>query len=74
MTVHDLREKFLKFREYESDDLNELLDFAKRTYILNEITICDYRNLVRELEVLGAVLPEHNLDQSLNENTFSQFF
>jgi hypothetical protein len=69
MNVHELREKFIELREYETDDMNELLDFAKRTYIFNEISICDYRNLVRELEFLGAVFPEHHLDHSLIENS-----
>ncbi len=70
MNVHELRVKFFQFREYDTENANELLDFAKRVYIQNEISICDYRNLVRELESLGAVIPEDNIDHSLIENSF----
>jgi len=58
MTVHELKLKFLQIREYLTDDVNELLDFSKKAYVHNEISIRDYRNLVRELENLGAKIPE----------------
>lgn len=58
MTVHELKLKFLHFKEYLTDDVNELLDFTKKAYIHNEISIREYRNLVRELEKLGAKIPE----------------
>lgn len=70
MYVHELKEKFFQFREFETDDANELLDFAKRAYIHDEISICEYRKLVRELESLGAVIPEFNQGDTLFENTF----
>jgi hypothetical protein len=70
MHIHELREKFFQFKEYEPENVNELLDFAKRAYIHDEITITEYRNLVRELESLGAVIPWDNVDQSLIENSF----
>ncbi|MGJ7920022.1 YppF family protein [Neobacillus sp. LXY-4] len=69
MHVHELKVKFFQFREYETNDLNELLDFAKRIYIHNEISICEYRSLVRELESLGAVVAWDNIDHSLIENS-----
>lgn len=69
MTVHELRIKFFQFREYETDDVNELLDFAKSTYIQNVISIKDYRSLVRELESLGAIPPEVYTEQSLIEES-----
>lgn len=45
-------------KKYEAQDVNELLDFVKKCYIYNEITTCEYRNLVYELETLGAKTPE----------------
>lgn len=65
MTVHELKLKFLQFKDYLTDDVNELLDFTKKSYVYNEISICEYRNLVRELETLGAKLPEIFIDNSL---------
>lgn len=62
MTVHELKLKFLQFKEYLTDDVNELLDFTKKAYVHNEISICEYRNLVRELERLGAKIPEIFID------------
>ncbi|WP_338470053.1 YppF family protein [Niallia sp. XMNu-256] len=58
MTVHELKLKFLQIRKYLTEDVNELLDFTKKSYIHNEISIGEYRNLVRELENLGARIPE----------------
>lgn len=58
MTVHELKLKFLHIRNYLTEDVNELLDFTKNAYIHNEISIREYRNLVRELENLGANIPE----------------
>lgn len=58
MTVHEIKLKFLHIREYGTEDANELLDFAKKSYIHNEISIHEYRDLVRELENLGAQIPE----------------
>lgn len=69
MHVRELKEKFAKQKDYAAQDLNELLDFSKRAYILNEITSREYKNLVRELEQLGATLPaEKNTDNLLIEN------
>lgn len=70
MQVHELKRKFIQFREYEPETVNVLLDFAKRVYIHNEISFNEYRNLVRELESLGAEVPFDNIDQSLIENSF----
>jgi hypothetical protein len=65
MTVHELKLKFLQTRNYSAEDVNELLDFTKKAYVYNEISIIDYRDLVRELEGLGAVVPEVCIDESL---------
>lgn len=68
MNVHELKHKFFQHREYETDNVNELLDFAKKVYINNEICISEYRNLVRELEAQGAFEASSNIDHSLIEN------
>jgi YppF-like protein len=60
MSIHELKLMFLQLREYVTDDVNELLDFTRKAYIFNEISIYDYRGLVRDLENLGAVVPEIN--------------
>lgn len=65
MTIHDLKLKFLQIRDYLTDDVNQLLDFTKKSYVQNEISICEYRTLVRELETLGAKIPDIFIDNSL---------
>lgn len=65
MTIHELKLKFLQIKEYLTDDVNELLDFTKKSYVHNEISICEYRSLVRELEMLGAKIPDIFIDNSL---------
>lgn len=69
MYVHDLKEKFSNHRQYSTEDVNELLDFAKKAYISNEISTSQYKKLVRELEAQGAQLPKHEKEEfSHNEN------
>lgn len=68
MNVHELKVKFFELRQYQSENANELLDFAKKAYIHNEISTSDYRNLVRELEAQGAIVPTEDKDHSLIEH------
>lgn len=65
MSIHELKLLFLQIRDYLTEDVNELLDFTKKSYVHNEISICEYRNLVRELEKLGAEIPEVSIYNSL---------
>lgn len=67
MDIRDLQSRFNQSREYTTDDVNALMDFAKKAYIHNEISITDYRRLVLELEKKGAVLPAY--ENSLIENS-----
>lgn len=67
MDIRDLKSRFSQSREYTTDDVNALMDFAKKAYIQNEISITDYRKLVLELENKGAVLPAY--ENSLIKNT-----
>ncbi|MFJ5715770.1 YppF family protein [Neobacillus sp. NPDC093127] len=69
MDIHELKSKFIQCRDYNTDDVNALMDFAKKAYIQNEISIKEYRQLVRELENQGAVIPETDNENSLIENT-----
>lgn len=69
MDIRELKGKFIQSRDYNTDDVNALMDFAKKAYIQNEISIKEYRQLVRELENQGAVIPETDNENSLIENT-----
>ncbi|MEH7117137.1 YppF family protein [Neobacillus vireti] len=69
MDIHALKSKFIQSRDYNTDDVNALLDFARKTYIHNEITINEYRFLIRELENQGAVIPEAEHEDSLIEHS-----
>jgi hypothetical protein len=68
MEIRELKSKFIQSRDYNTDDVNALMDFAKKAYIHNEINIKEYRLLVRELESQGAVLPETDNENSLIQN------
>lgn len=65
MDIRELKSRFIQSRDYNTDDVNELMDFAKKAYIHNEIDIKEYRLLVRELENLGAVIPDNYKENSL---------
>ncbi|ETI70026.1 YppF family protein [Neobacillus vireti] len=69
MDIRELKSKFIQSRDYNTDDVNALMDFAKKAYIQNEISINEYRQIVRELENQGAVIPETDIENSLIENT-----
>ncbi|MBM7713599.1 putative membrane protein [Bacillus thermophilus] len=58
MSIHELKQKFMMKRSHAIEDVSQLLDFAKQTYINNEITVKEFRNIIRELEALGARNPE----------------
>ena len=51
MHVHELKKKFYEEKKYDAENVNKLLDFARKAYIFNEIDSSDYKILVRELEV-----------------------
>ncbi|NKE04840.1 MULTISPECIES: YppF family protein [Mesobacillus] len=65
MNVHELKNLFAETKAYTPEHVNELLDFTKKSYIQNDITILEYRNLVRELELQGAVIPEEEKEISI---------
>ena len=69
MDIRELKSKFIQSRDYTTDDVNALMDFAKKAYIHNDITIKEYRLLVRELEKQGAVIPDMENENSLIEHS-----
>jgi len=69
MDIRELKSKFIQSRDYTTDDVNALMDFAKKAYIHNDINIKEYRLLVRELEKQGAVIPETDHKDSLIEHS-----
>jgi hypothetical protein len=69
MDIRELKSKFIQSRAYATDDVNALMDFAKKAYIQNDINIKEYRLLVRELEKQGAVIPEMDNENSLIEHS-----
>jgi hypothetical protein len=69
MDIRELQSKFIQSRDYTTDDVNALMDFAKKAYIQNDINIKEYRLLVRELEKQGAVIPETDNENSLIEHS-----
>jgi hypothetical protein len=68
MDIGELKKRFIQSRNYTPDHINELMDFAKKTYIQNEINLKEYQILVRDLEAQGAVAPDIYKD-SLIKNT-----
>ncbi|MBS4215897.1 MULTISPECIES: YppF family protein [Neobacillus] len=68
MDIREIKVRFSQSRDYTTDDVNALMDFVKKAYIFNEISIKEYRNLVRELENQGAVPPEAAQENSLIEH------
>lgn len=57
MLVHELKLKFSQTKNYEPVDDNELLDFAGLCYICGQISINEYRTIIKELEAQGATKP-----------------
>jgi hypothetical protein len=58
MDIGELKKRFIQSRNYTPDHINELMDFAKKIYIQNEINLKEYQILVRDLEAQGAVAPD----------------
>ncbi|MBA2870222.1 cell division septum initiation protein DivIVA [Anoxybacillus calidus] len=59
MNVLELKMNFISVRNYEPADVNELLDFARQAYLRGQMTIAQYRDIIRELEAAGACTPHY---------------
>ncbi|MFX3622778.1 MAG: YppF family protein [Ectobacillus sp.] len=68
MTLGELRKIFVAMKQYEPEDINELLDFAQQCYLKGEICLSQYRNLIRELEATGAKKPDYILEGVVQKN------
>lgn len=69
MTLGELRVIFVGIRQYEPEDLNELLDFARQRYLIGDICLVQYRNVIRELEAIGAKNPDFILEGIVQTNS-----
>ncbi|MDM5154177.1 YppF family protein [Bacillus sp. DX1.1] len=61
MLLGDLKQAFAQKKGYDTEDMNELLDFARYHYLEGKICISEYRTLTRELETIGATKPAHTI-------------
>ncbi|WP_243386652.1 YppF family protein [Bacillus kexueae] len=48
-----LKEKFKFENNYDASSRNELLVYAKKLYLQNEMNICEYRELMKVLDSEG---------------------
>ncbi|WP_028402743.1 YppF family protein [Ectobacillus panaciterrae] len=69
MTLGELRIIFVGIKQYEPADMNELLDFAGQRYLRGEMGLAQYRNVVRELEAIGAKKPDYMLEGIIQRNS-----
>jgi hypothetical protein len=58
MNVLDLRNRFIAVRKQEPLDDLELLHFAKVSYVRGDLTIIEYKDLVKMLEKENSYNPE----------------
>ncbi|WP_110112352.1 YppF family protein [Bacillus sp. CGMCC 1.16541] len=58
MCVNELRKSFVECKKYEPEHHNELLDFAQQKYLKGNISISQYKSIVKELELIGAQKPD----------------
>jgi hypothetical protein len=57
MVLEELRHKFVTCKSYEPMEQNELMDFARQLYLRGDLSIGQFRSIIRELELKGAVQP-----------------
>ncbi|WP_409251141.1 YppF family protein [Bacillus sp. SCS-153A] len=63
MNLEEIQQLFHEKYHFEPATLNELLTFARKCYILNDITIKDYRQLVKEIEAAYPVTESPTVSQ-----------
>ncbi|MDM5187844.1 YppF family protein [Bacillus sp. DX4.1] len=61
MLLGNLKQAFAQKKGYDTEDMNELLDFTRQHYLEGKICISEYRTLTRELETIGATKPAHTI-------------
>lgn len=65
MVLGDLKQDFFEKKGYEPEDLNELLDFARHSYLQGKICLSQYRSVTRELETIGATKPAYETEKDI---------
>ena len=65
MVLGDLKQEFVIKKGYEPEDLNELLDFARHSYLQGKICLSEYRSIIRELETIGATKPTYETEKDI---------
>lgn len=55
MNLEEIQQLFHEKYHFKPATLNELLTFARKCYILNDISINEYRQLVKEIETAYPV-------------------
>jgi hypothetical protein len=69
LNINELKNRFIQSKDFSTDNVNQLLDFAKKAYIHNEINIKEYSLVIRDLEAKGAMVPDSDNDNSLIRHT-----
>lgn len=62
MTLDMLVNQFIQVKQVSPSNVDELLDFTSRSYILGELSFAQYHHLFRELNNQGARKPEYFQD------------
>lgn len=63
MNITELEILYTTQKQCDAGTPNELLDFARKLYLSQSITIRNYQQLAKTLEGLGACIPEDSTDQ-----------
>ncbi len=63
MKVVDLRNRFIAINKQEPLDNLELLNFAKLSYVRGDLSITEYRDLVKVLDVENNCSPEGQVQE-----------
>lgn len=58
MTLEHLINRFIQVKNIQPSTADELLDFVQRSYIHGDLSIVQYRDLFRELNLRGANKPD----------------
>ena len=57
MKIKMLTHQFIQVKLSEPLSVDELLDFAQRSYVLGELSFPDYHDIIRDLSARGAKKP-----------------
>lgn len=67
MIVKKLIENYILAKNDKPVNVNQLLDYATLCYINNQLTLSQYKCLMRELMVRGATKPDFNFHEKAPE-------